>query len=646
MYGGLATKLKNRLENYPKIQFVVKKGFLLIIAVLLILLYNNLRYSRNIKNINIEIKNLQAEKSEAEDQLSLIKSTDENTADLDFIDYTWWMGNLAQKANKYIYDHTSNLNLLSRDTQENLDNLSMSNMLIINKDNYDNMVKFIVIDKSRGTFITNDRGNIEYIKDNIKTFSKENGQLYSYVSKKGRWFNISYNSLQSPAGKSDYIDNSGNFVEAYWFPADFKYEAADYQLIQKLLSENKTNLTKETVSLNNSMNDRVNEKLSITIKIALSTVLSVFLIILLYLLGWDDFKYCMNNNIISKFIHIIETWFGKRSTLFKIFTYIASTMAAFAAVLLMFNISGSGFIIIFSIPMLLYLVFIFPGMIKFSLYLDKILKGTEMITGGSIDHVIMEKGDAALMKLAHNINKINKGFKVSIEDQIKNERLKSELVANVSHDLKTPLTSIINYTDILLREDISEEEKVEFIKILNRKSLKLKTLIEDLFEISKINSGKEKIKKEEVDVVELLRQAISEYSDSELYRDKNLKFILKTYDKRIAMSLDGNKMSRVFENLINNALKYSISNTRVYVSAENIGKGIKISFKNVSSAPLDFDKNEIFERFVRGDKSRTSDIEGNGLGLAIAKSIVELHNGLMYIDFDGDLFKVIIELYN
>lgn len=142
----------------------------------------------------------------------------------------------------------------------------------------------------------------------------------------------------------------------------------------------------------------------------------------------------------------------------------------------------------------------------------------------------------------------------------------------------------------MIKEKVSEDEKEEFLKILNRKSLKLKTLIEDLFEISKINSGKVKLNKQQVDVVELLNQSIAEYSDTEIYKNKNLTFILKTFLPEIKIDLDGNRMSRVFENLINNSLKYSLSNTRIYVEIEDIVKGIKISFKNVSYAPLDLTK--------------------------------------------------------
>ncbi|AWZ48919.1 hypothetical protein C3495_08885 [Clostridiaceae bacterium 14S0207] len=160
-----------------------------------------------------------------------------------------------------------------------------------------------------------------------------------------------------------------------------------------------------------------------------------------------------------------------------------------------------------------------------------------------------------------------------------------------------------------------------------------------------MNSGKLKLEKNKVNVVELLNQSIAEYSDTDVYSSKNLNFILNTFQPVIDMNLDGHRMSRVFENLINNALKYSLKNSRVFVDIDNIKKGIKIIFKNTSFYPLDFDKKDILERFTRGDKSRNSNIEGNGLGLAIAKSIVELHGGIMYLDFDGDLFKVIIELY-
>lgn len=291
----------------------------------------------------------------------------------------------------------------------------------------------------------------------------------------------------------------------------------------------------------------------------------------------------------------------------------------------------------------IYIFYILPKTFKFITNLDKIVKGSERIVSGDLNYSIdEEKLNGNLYKLASGINTIKKGFKVSIDEQVKNEKLKSELVANVSHDLKTPLTSIINYTDILMREGLTEEEKQEYIEILNRKSLKLKALIEALFEVSKINSGKVDIEKEEVNVIELLKQSIGEFATSA--EERGLKFKLNTFSNEVIMLLDGKKMARVFENLISNAIKYSMENTRVFVEVEQREQGIKIWFKNISSYDMDFDINEIFERFSRADKSRTSDIEGNGLGLAIAKSIVELHEGNMGIQKDGDMFKVYMDL--
>lgn len=642
----MATKLKNRLKNYPKIIRIIEKGFILIILLLIILPSGIYKDSNNIVNLDENIKTAQSAKNNDEDSLQKLSNLNIENINLDFITYTWWKENLASKASLSIYSYTSNLKMLADLSQDELDKISMSNILSVDKNNFDNIVKFIIIDKKQGTFITNDRDSINYIKNSLKQFSVENGKLFDYVSRKGKLYNISYDSNLSPNGSSgiNAIENSADYVEAYWFPNNYTYSAEDYELIKSIVTASKISITKNISEHDLSINNMVSEKLNMVIHITIYIIILISIIFLLFSIGKDEVKKAITENIIVKFIILIEKWFGNRNTLFKIFFFLISIFITSVFSLLIIG-RFHNMIKFIILPVLVYLILIFISLIKFCRYLDNIIKGAEIITSGDINHVIKESGDYALTKLSRNINKINKGFKVSIEDQIKNEKLKSELVANVSHDLKTPLTSIINYTDILLREDISEEEKVEFIKILNRKSLKLKTLIEDLFEISKINSGKEEIKREEVDVAELLKQAISEYSDSDLYKDKNLKFILRTYDKRISMNLDGNKMSRVFENLINNALKYSIKDTRVYVGVEDIGKGIKISFKNVSAAPLDFDKKEIFERFTRGDKSRNSDIEGNGLGLAIAKSIVELNGGLMYIDFDGDLFKVIIELY-
>ena len=232
-------------------------------------------------------------------------------------------------------------------------------------------------------------------------------------------------------------------------------------------------------------------------------------------------------------------------------------------------------------------------------------------------------------------------YKDSIEEGIRNEKLKTELISNVSHDLKTPLTSIINYVNILQRDDISEDEKKECIKILETKSHRLKRLIDDLFEVSKMNSGKVDLYEMDIDIIQLIYQSIMEVED--LYIEKKMEFKVKAPDE-LKINVDPEKMSRVFQNLATNSLKYGLENTRIYVDIKDFDDRAEISFKNVSAFELDFNESQILERFARGDKSRNSTIEGSGLGLAIAKTIVELHEGLFKVECEGDLFKAYVIL--
>lgn len=593
---------------------------------------------RLVKNIN----NIKQE-------LEILNSDDGSVKDTNLIKYDIWLSDCASSASEIIYNKTSGLRVLSEKRQSELDALSKDFKLQMDNKNYDNLVKFIIIDKKNFTFLTNDITNLDFVRNNIGLFLKDGSNLFNYVSSKGKWYNISDNIESNPYFKTknpkiaiETVDPK-NFVEAYWFPNNYNFPKEDEPILNGLLKDiNKyyeDSLNRETSDLSR-FEGRANEKRSLLI---LDVLLILIIIILLYFTGWEKIKRSL------KITNFINNTIEKRSTLFKITLFILLSILTFTLSLyLLSTYKHNGpnvYYIIIMVFIIFYCIFILPKFIKFTLYIDEIIKGSDKIIGGDLNFLIREKGDLALSKLAKNINSINKGFKISIEEQIKNERLKSELVTNVSHDLKTPLTSIINYTDILLREDISEEERNKFLQVLNSKSLRLKKLIEDLFEISKINSGKVELNRSQVDVVELVDQSIAEYSDTEIYLDKNLSFIIQPFTPVLEMSLDGNKMSRVFENLINNALKYSLKETRVYVTIEEIDKGVKISFKNISFDALNFDKSEIFERFTRGDKSRNSEVDGSGLGLSIAKSIVELHGGKMYIEFDGDLFKAIIELY-
>lgn len=288
---------------------------------------------------------------------------------------------------------------------------------------------------------------------------------------------------------------------------------------------------------------------------------------------------------------------------------------------------------------LLYILFMPRYIIGKIRYLNKIIQGTEAITAGDLNYSIDEKGRGNLNKLAVNVNNMRKSFKNSLESEMKSERLKSELITNVSHDLKTPLTSIINYIDLLKKEDISRVEMGEYISILDRKSQRLKVIIEDLFEASKIASGSVELNIETLDVISLLNQALAEFDEK--IKEASLEFKANYPNHKVYIDLDGKKTWRVFENLIGNILKYSQKNTRVYIDVIEKESSVYIVMKNISAFELNFDVDEIFERFKRGDQSRST--EGSGLGLAIAKSIVEMQGGRLTIQIDGDLFKSIIE---
>ncbi len=272
-------------------------------------------------------------------------------------------------------------------------------------------------------------------------------------------------------------------------------------------------------------------------------------------------------------------------------------------------------------------------------YLNEIAKGTEEILNGNLEYTIEEKGKDELYQLAHNINNMKKGIKKSVESQIKSERLKSELITNVSHDLKTPLTSIINYISLLKKESLSKEEIQGYVGVLDRKAERLKVLIDDLFEASKISSGAIEFNYDNVNVVSLLEQAMGEFDEK--IKNSSLTFKVNVPKEKVYLQIDGKRTWRVFENLISNILKYSQEKSRVYINLLEEEDSVKIIMKNISAYEMDFDIEEIFERFKRGDQSRHT--EGSGLGLAIAKSIVELQGGKLDINIDGDLFKIIIE---
>lgn len=267
-----------------------------------------------------------------------------------------------------------------------------------------------------------------------------------------------------------------------------------------------------------------------------------------------------------------------------------------------------------------------------------LLQSTNQLAEGHLDLPI--DGDVGLFEpIQEELRRIQAGFKKAVEEEVKNERMKTELVTNVSHDLRTPLTAIITYTD-LLKNEADEEKRKEYIDVLERKSLRLKVLIEDLFEISKAASRNVKMNFMKVDIVGLIKQA--ELENDEKIKAANLEFRWMLPDHKVIMWLDSEKTYRIFENLIVNIIKYAMPHTRVYVEMTEAMDEVHISMKNVSATELDFNPDEITERFVRGDSARNT--EGSGLGLAIAKSFSELQHGKLKITTEADLFKVDIVL--
>ena len=270
--------------------------------------------------------------------------------------------------------------------------------------------------------------------------------------------------------------------------------------------------------------------------------------------------------------------------------------------------------------------------------IDEIKKGVSEVRNGNVAYKIPELKSEDMKALATNINDIAKGLDESVSAKVKAERMKTELITNVSHDLKTPLTSIISYTELLANVEGLPEEAKDYAQIIANKSDRLKTLTQDLFDISKVQSGNESVVLEKLDVSLLINQSLGEH-DNEIKKSE-LPFCVNA-PKELYISADGRKMSRVISNLISNILKYTMKNTRVFISAYEENGEVFMEFKNIASYPMDFNAEEIVGRFVRGDESRTQ--EGNGLGLAIAKSYTEICNGKFEIVLDGDMFKAILK---
>lgn len=338
------------------------------------------------------------------------------------------------------------------------------------------------------------------------------------------------------------------------------------------------------------------------------------------------------------------------SALYWIFKGISFIFHAFGKIILMWKLAlvllaGFWLIVVFGLSggggaafLIILYVFVFcPVVLYIGWEYRKINRVCDELAKGNIDAKIDSRHMIWDMKnQADNINAISDSINFAVEQKMKSERMKAELITNVSHDIKTPLTSIINYVDLLSREDIESETAREYIEVLDRQSNKLKKLIVDLIEASKASTGNLEIHPEEIDVRMALLQVTGEYEEK--LKEAGVELFLNAPEESVMISADGRYLFRIFDNLMTNIMKYSLCNTRAYIDLTTEAESVLVVFKNISREQLSVKGEDFTERFYRGDASRNT--EGNGLGLAIVKSLAELMQGTISVVVDGDLFKV------
>lgn len=520
----------------------------------------------------------------------------------------------SKNISKYIYSNSNDLEDIGAIKYEN-ENLS---------DNiyYYDEIFYVLINKETGDFTTNDinlynsvqqyDNNVPLLEDNINLYLKEMGLSSVRLDNKDKY---NYYVISNPDKVN--MKDIDKYIEIYY---------------------------KNPIAYSNLI---TTESLTAKVMIIVTIITLVLLVKVVFNSIFNRNNIHLEIKVLKRLIFVIRYGYKYRNTRNKIIFSISGAIGVILVYLyLVAGIRNQNLLVTFLtrypfkgtlILVLIPLVCVIYSLKK-SLDISIINDGLKKINSGDLEYTLGDIGEREVKDLVNNINKIKEGYKIALNEQVKNEKLKTELISNVSHDLKTPLTSIINYVNILNEPNITEEERKDYLMILDRNSKRLKSLIEDLFEASKLNSGKMKIEKQELDIVSLVYQGVGEYSN--LYEEKNIEFKVSSNEDEIILDLDGKLMSRVFENLIVNALKYSLNNTRVYIDINSGDNEVEISFKNISNYELDFNTEDIFERFTRADKSRNSSVEGSGMGLAITKSIIELHNGSIKIEVEGDMFKI------
>lgn len=280
------------------------------------------------------------------------------------------------------------------------------------------------------------------------------------------------------------------------------------------------------------------------------------------------------------------------------------------------------------------------GIVWIAIQMNKLQEGSSRVAAGRFDQPIdTNKMFWEFKKHGEYINSVGDGISAAVQDRMKSEHFKTELITNVSHDIKTPLTSIINYVDLIKKQELTDPTMIEYVEVLDRQSARLKKLIEDLMEASKASTGNLAVNWEKMDVTVMLTQVVGEFE--ERLSAKGLELIVDNPTPPINVRVDGRHLWRIFDNLMNNICKYAQAGTRVYINVSTQEREVSIVFRNISAYQLNISSEELMERFVRGDSSRNT--EGSGLGLSIAQSLTELMKGTMDLKVDGDLFKVILK---
>lgn len=350
--------------------------------------------------------------------------------------------------------------------------------------------------------------------------------------------------------------------------------------------------------------------------------------------------------LIKYLLKCIRFIFKKLSALFRsILSFLREIPLVWKTALLLLLLTGTELLFLMISYSDFYVAFWFvknliliPSFIYIAICMKKLQKAGMALADGDLSyHLNTDHMFYDLKKHGDNLNNIAKGMSIAVEKQLKSERMKTELITNVSHDIKTPLTSIINYSDLISKEKSSRKIK-DYAEVLLRQSERLKRLLEDLVEVSKASTGNLEVNLEPCDASIFIGQAAGEYEDK--LKDASLELIVSQPEEEVMIMADGRRMWRIFDNLMNNICKYAQENTRVYLSLEKKEKEAVITFRNTSRDQLNISEDELLERFTRGDKSRNT--EGNGLGLSIARSLAELQSGSLKLSIDGDLFKAIL----